>query len=358
MVAIIDDREDIWGGAQNLIRVKPYVFFPGVTDINAPPSNSNASALVSSVASTSVVPESAHRKGLDNFLETDDSDSSRTSDYSKSSKKHDNKSSINRVASGIQDPDNFLLGLGNTLSKIHKMFYAEYDANYAGHQSGDTQSYINTPDLKEIICTLKSSVLQDCCICFTGIIPTNIPPETCPEWKAAKTFGATIHATLVENSVDQVCKPTTHLIVGKAGTSKLHKARTMPSIKIVDCRWLWASVESWQHADEALYPPKESEWLHKEEKHPSQKNETTSDAGQKGSSDINVSLLTDKENVEIDYNNSDGSTSVAGQDTKDDALKISEGSRKRKLSDSSYNSDEVNSDDDQLGALLLESYIS
>ena len=236
-------------------------------------------------------------------------------------------------------------------------FYAEYDTNYAGYQSENTpQSYIHTPDLKEIICTLKSSVLQDCCICFTGVIPTNIPPERCPEWKAATTFGATIHAALVENCVDQVCKPTTHLVVGKVGTSKLHKARTMPGIKIVDCRWLWASVESWQRADEALYPPRKSEWLHKEDKHPSQKNKPTSDTGQKGSSDINVSLLTDKENVEID-DVADSSASVTEQDTKNDALKISEGSRKRKLSDFSYSSDEVNSDDDELGA-LLETYIS
>ena len=327
MVAIIDDREDIWGGAENLIRVKPYIFFPGVGNINAPPSNSNANTLVSSVASTCVT-ESAHRKELSKY---DTCDSNRIG-------------GISRQAAGLRDPDNFLLGLSNTLSKIHKMFYAEYDANYTGHQSGDTQSYIDTPDLKEIICKLKSSVLQDCCICFTGVVPTNFPPETCPEWKAATTFGATIHATLVENCVDQVYKPTTHLVVGKVGTSKLHKARTMPGIKIVNCRWLWASVESWQRADEALYPPKESECrLHKEDKHPSQKNKTTSDAGEKGSSDINISSLTNKQNVEIDGNDSDGD------------LKILEGlSGKRKLSDSS---DEVNSDDDELGA-LLKTYIS
>ena len=37
MVCIIDDREDIWNNAPNLIRVKPYQFFKGVGDINAPP---------------------------------------------------------------------------------------------------------------------------------------------------------------------------------------------------------------------------------------------------------------------------------------------------------------------------------
>ena len=39
MVAIIDDREDIWGRCANLVHVKPYVFFAGTADINAPPSS-------------------------------------------------------------------------------------------------------------------------------------------------------------------------------------------------------------------------------------------------------------------------------------------------------------------------------
>ena len=37
MVAIIDDREDVWSRCPNLIHVKPYVFFAGIADINAPP---------------------------------------------------------------------------------------------------------------------------------------------------------------------------------------------------------------------------------------------------------------------------------------------------------------------------------
>ncbi len=37
MVCIIDDREDVWNFASNLIHVKPYIFFDGTADINAPP---------------------------------------------------------------------------------------------------------------------------------------------------------------------------------------------------------------------------------------------------------------------------------------------------------------------------------
>lgn len=36
MVCIIDDREDVWNFAPNLIAVKPYVFFKSTGDINSP----------------------------------------------------------------------------------------------------------------------------------------------------------------------------------------------------------------------------------------------------------------------------------------------------------------------------------
>lgn len=37
MVCIIDDREDVWKFAPNLITVKKYIYFQGTGDINAPP---------------------------------------------------------------------------------------------------------------------------------------------------------------------------------------------------------------------------------------------------------------------------------------------------------------------------------
>ena len=43
MVCIIDDREDVWDFAPNLITVKPYRFFKGTGDINDPFLNKDAS---------------------------------------------------------------------------------------------------------------------------------------------------------------------------------------------------------------------------------------------------------------------------------------------------------------------------
>lgn len=47
MVAIIDDREDVWGACPNLVHVKPYIFFAGTSDINAPPTTSQHSNALS-----------------------------------------------------------------------------------------------------------------------------------------------------------------------------------------------------------------------------------------------------------------------------------------------------------------------
>jgi len=44
MVCIIDDREDVWKMAPNLIHVRPYHFFDGTADINAPPEASKSDA--------------------------------------------------------------------------------------------------------------------------------------------------------------------------------------------------------------------------------------------------------------------------------------------------------------------------
>jgi RNA polymerase II subunit A-like phosphatase len=41
MVCIIDDREDVWNFAPNLVHVKPYNFFKNTGDINAPPGSAD-----------------------------------------------------------------------------------------------------------------------------------------------------------------------------------------------------------------------------------------------------------------------------------------------------------------------------
>ena len=48
MVCIIDDREDVWNFAPNLVHVKPYNFFKNTGDINAPEKNNRDNERVAS----------------------------------------------------------------------------------------------------------------------------------------------------------------------------------------------------------------------------------------------------------------------------------------------------------------------
>lgn len=157
----------------------------------------------------------------------------------------------------IQDPDNFLISLADILERIHKIFYEKYDT-----LTHDLDVMTNTdfpiPDLKQIIPELRQSILKDCRIIFTGVIPTNIPVRKNREWNTAKAFGAIIHNTLVpglnSSKEDDIRMATTHVIAGKPGTTKLMDARRMPGVKIVSPRWLWSCAEQWKIVDESDYP--------------------------------------------------------------------------------------------------------
>ncbi|XP_067363952.1 RNA polymerase II subunit A C-terminal domain phosphatase isoform X2 [Channa argus] len=67
MVCIIDDREDVWKFAPNLITVKKYIYFQGTGDINAPPGSREAQMTKKGLPSSQPVDctESAGTRGID-----------------------------------------------------------------------------------------------------------------------------------------------------------------------------------------------------------------------------------------------------------------------------------------------------
>ncbi|KAK7898946.1 hypothetical protein WMY93_019799 [Mugilogobius chulae] len=80
MVCIIDDREDVWKFAPNLITVKKYTYFQGTGDINAPPGSREAQ-MARKGASLSRLNEGAEPSGSTD--EQNNGLSSRTKDHSK-----------------------------------------------------------------------------------------------------------------------------------------------------------------------------------------------------------------------------------------------------------------------------------
>ena len=210
---------------------------------------------------SSVLPEG--EKGMKKNGGSSETDHTKLSQRPHSVSSPDHTTSRRKVRE-ISDPDEFLIHLQDILERIHKIFYERYDTIYP--DGVDATNSNDTPtgsthtdlDLKQIIPEHRQSILKDCRILFTGVIPTNMPTRKNPEWNTARAFGATIHTSLVpglnSSKEEDVLSATTHVIAGKPGTTKLLEARRMPGVKIVNPHWLWACAECWKKVDEEKFP--------------------------------------------------------------------------------------------------------
>lgn len=316
MVCIIDDREDVWNMASNLIQVKPYHFFQHTGDINAPPgmskheldgtqgvdfkeilsqankkrkkkeleigkSDGESSAQQSSDSEVVVDVKKDEEKPLEEQPEDEKSDKKSeeekkddtidvkiikidiesTSKSEKSSqnkidpiiisKDSDNiekkseqqekeppvKSSLSDTEENlieVEDPDDYLLYLESILKKIHTAFYELYDKEK------------EIPDLKTLIPKVKSQVLINKTLAFSGLVPNHIPLEQSKPYQIAKSLGASVSEGINEK--------ITHLVAACAGTFKVNAAKKHPNIKLVAPEWLWTCAERWEAVEEKLFP--------------------------------------------------------------------------------------------------------
>lgn len=169
----------------------------------------------------------------------------------------------------IEDSDSFLMYLGDVLERIHSTFYTQFSKMVDGSDIA-AMTDIPTPDLKSIIPKMRQSLLKGAKILFTGVIPTNIPPQRSPIWNTARAFGAIVHDKLVPGLASTnprtAMKATTHVIAGKSGTAKLKEAKKVMGVKIVNPRWLWSCAEQWKWLNEKQFPVEADEVYSKEGK--------------------------------------------------------------------------------------------
>uniref|UniRef100_A0A0K0F906 RNA polymerase II subunit A C-terminal domain phosphatase n=1 Tax=Strongyloides venezuelensis TaxID=75913 RepID=A0A0K0F906_STRVS len=187
LIAIIDDRADVWQYANNLLQVSPYKFFEDTGDINAPPNS------------------------LDSLGEIKRFEKSRP------------------VKAVELDNDIQLQSIERVLKDIHKTFYDSYDENH------------EIIDLKLLIAEKKNQVLDGCRVVFSGIVPLGMNAETHPFFMLCSQYGAIVD--------DDITKFTTHVIASRWGTSKVKKAEKM-GIFVVSALWVYKSLEKWEKADE------------------------------------------------------------------------------------------------------------
>ena len=346
MVAIIDDRGDVWQWVPNLVKVKAYDFFVGVGDINssflpkqhvieaAKPAkvqaDNAAKAEAPKIADNdtdkeekkadsplqSVPMTPAGANGEVSAVDLMVSMAGNEDDSTLEEKKHEHDETLaNQLAERpllqkqkildaaeeeakeikdspaveeaggilkedglakkettptdhpkyrhnlLQDDDTELEHLGKNLLDVHKAFYEQYEQELPAIESGrvaelrpgqhkkqdlqDTKMKI--PDVAVIMRGIKSRVLGDVHLVFSGVVPLGVNIHTYDTVIWAKSFGA--------NVSENITKKTTHVIASpERRTAKVRQAAKKGGrISIVNSGWLFACFSQWSKVDEGPY---------------------------------------------------------------------------------------------------------
>ncbi|XP_039766521.1 RNA polymerase II subunit A C-terminal domain phosphatase isoform X1 [Ornithorhynchus anatinus] len=146
------------------------------------------------------------------------------------------------------DEDDHLIYLEEILVRVHTDYYAKYDKYLR-------QEIQEVPDIRKIVPELKSKVLADVTIIFSGLYPTNFPMERTREHYHATALGAKINKNLILSADNP--NRATHLIAARAGTEKVRQAQDCKHLHVVNPDWLWSCLERWDKVEEQLFPLKE-----------------------------------------------------------------------------------------------------
>ncbi|KAM4841257.1 RNA polymerase II subunit A C-terminal domain phosphatase isoform 2-T4 [Thomomys bottae] len=143
------------------------------------------------------------------------------------------------------DDDDHLIHLEEILVRVHTDYYTKYDKFL-------NKELEEAPDIRKIVPELKSKVLADVAVIFSGMHPTNFPVEKTREHYHATSLGAKVLTQLVlsPDAPDRA----THLIAARAGTEKVRQAQECQHLHVVNPDWLWSCLERWDKVEEQLFP--------------------------------------------------------------------------------------------------------
>lgn len=195
MVAIMDDREDVWKGEQaaQLLLVRPFHYFTGCEEVNnsagSPPVASGPLIALSGDRPGSIIDPNSHNR--------------QTQSANNSAEQSNRSFSVNT------EYDDQLPRCLEILKEIHKTFFSSMNAEDVDTgTSKSTESAIghNTvhASVANIIDNMKSPILAGCTIAFSGVIPVKSVVEMHPCWRLAVSLGASVSS--------EVTKHTTHLL--------------------------------------------------------------------------------------------------------------------------------------------------
>lgn len=314
MVVIIDDRADVWPrNRPHLIKVVPYDFFKGIGDINSSflpkrtdvlpaPSQPNGSPLPATIkdisqsngtlqpeAKASPLEDLARMSGSDDeanlkiqaeeqekTLEKQLTDRPLLHMQEELDKEDELSAQDQQQQTGdvplahsrqhlLNDDDEELIALQDHLTDLHSSFYETYDKRRRERRQTDPthppvqsntrrRSSVDdgvdlslVPDVGDILDELKSNVLSGLVIVLSGLVPLGVNIEDSEIGLQAQSFGAQV--------LDSVSRRVTHLVVSLARprTKKVQQAAKVPSIKIVNHKWLIDCLSQWRRLDERPY---------------------------------------------------------------------------------------------------------
>ncbi|MCJ1264334.1 Carboxy-terminal domain (CTD) phosphatase [Lobaria immixta] len=163
----------------------------------------------------------------------------------------------------LQDHDEELLYLEQSLRKVHSEYFDTYARQLAAAQGGriaelrgsqkrkqpmnDNYDLAMVPDIKSIMPQMKLRVLDGVVIVFSGVIPLHLDWQTSDITLWARNFGARVEK--------DVGRRTTHVVAARNRTAKVRQAakRGKGKIKVVSPTWLTDSIIRWKKLPEWEY---------------------------------------------------------------------------------------------------------
>lgn len=272
MVAIIDDRADVWDWSPNLVKVIAFDFFVGTGDINSSflpklkPDVPNLPAVVPPekgaehvqpgipVDSSAKVDEIAKRqeeqaldvakqleerplaKAQENVQEKSDGSDDSSAGKVQGKSGDDLHERIRKAV--LNDDDRELDRVETILVEAHRKFYEMHDARVKNRSNP-------IPDISRIIPSRRAKTFGGVHMVFSGVFPLSSRPDSTDVWRTAVAFGATCHL--------DINPKVTHLVVVKPGTVKADKAFERGGIHVVYLPWFHESVAKWERQPEANY---------------------------------------------------------------------------------------------------------
>ncbi|KAI8929943.1 hypothetical protein BC831DRAFT_441660 [Entophlyctis helioformis] len=153
----------------------------------------------------------------------------------------------------LVDADNELQLIKQLMERIHGTFFARLHGGESPMPSDRGRTNLGKlADVRIIVPEMKRSVLAGLHIVFSSVIPLGMDPVHHELWISATTFGATCHADIDADGVDDGHR-ITHVVAAKRSTAKVNAARKLKGVAVVRVEWLTDSIKSWKRADELSY---------------------------------------------------------------------------------------------------------